>query len=975
MTKEGAIFKKVRLFKVSRELNLSLETVVDHLKSKGYAGAIEGAGPNASIVDEDAYYSLLEAFAADKAAASRLKEKRAQMEVEAAETVLPPVEEPPTPVMEDMVSHVTETQQAEPTVEPPAEEPPAAPALPEPEAAPETFGSDGADAPAAEALPTPDETPAPEAAAPEAAPALAPEAVAAAPETPEAPPEPQPAAETPEAAAPDAPAPDAPVAETPPEAQTPAPETAPEAAMADAVAAPEAAVTDAVASETTLEAPTEEEVLTADRYKLAGTKVVGKIDLNTLDDSAAKKKKRKRKRKGDETDKPAAEEAPRPAVVRPAAPSAADAAGKKKKRKRGPSVDEADVQATMSETLRELEQGVGRTRQRRRKQRRDERAAVREREREHEREQEQVLRVTEFISTGELANLLGVSVTEIISTLFKSGLMVSINQRLDADTISFVADEFGHEVEFITDFEEEDLVDEQDAPEDLEHRAPIVTVMGHVDHGKTSLLDHIRRANVVAGEAGGITQHIGAYRVALPDGRQITFLDTPGHEAFTAMRARGAQVTDIVILVVAADDAVMPQTIEAINHARAAEVPIVVAINKVDKPSANTQRVMQQLADQNVLVEQYGGKVQCSLVSAKAGSGVDELLEKVLLEAEIKELTGNPSRMASGVVIESRLEKGRGNVATVLVQNGTLRVGDTFIAGIYAGRVRAMFDERDKRIDEVGPGQPAMVLGFGGAPEVGDKLVVLKDEREAREIAQRRQQIHREQTLRQRKHITLDEIGRRLALGDFRELNLIIKADVGGSVEAMADALLKLSTAEVAVNIIHSGVGAITESDVMLASASDAIIIGFQVRPIPSARALAEREEIDIRLYSIIYKAIEDVHDALEGLLSPEESERIIGTAEVRNTFRVPKAGTVAGCYIIEGRIHRNDRVRLIRDGVVIFSGHISSLKRFKDDVREVAGGYECGISIENFNDIKVSDQIESFEIVETKRKLEVSPR
>ncbi len=551
-------------------------------------------------------------------------------------------------------------------------------------------------------------------------------------------------------------------------------------------------------------------------------------------------------------------------------------------------------------------------------------------------------------------------------------MMVSINQRLDADTISFVADEYDYDVEFITEFGTDDIVLKEDSPEDLKPRAPIVTVMGHVDHGKTSLLDHIRKANVVAGEAGGITQHIGAYRVEVDEGREITFLDTPGHEAFTAMRARGAKVTDVVILVVAADDAVMPQTIEAINHARAAEVPIIVAINKIDKANANPERVMQQLADQNVLIEQYGGKVQHALVSAIAGTGVDDLLEKVLLEAELLEVTANPDRNADGVVIESRLEKGRGNVATVLVRNGTMRIGDPFIAGIHSGRVRAMFDERDNRITEAGPSQPALVLGFDGAPEAGDQFVVLDDEKEAKEISAKRQQIHREQALRQKKHITLDEIGRRLALGDFQELNLIIKADVGGSVEALSDALQKLSTDEVALSIIHSGVGAINESDVMLASASDAVIIGFQVRPVPGARQLAEREEIDIRLYSVIYDAIEDVHDALEGLLSPAEKEITLGTAEVRDIFKVPKVGTVAGCYVIEGKIRRNDDIRVIRDGVVIYDGDISSLKRFKDDVREVQNGYECGISVENFNDIKVGDHLEGYEVVEEKRTLEV---
>ncbi|MEX1055655.1 MAG: translation initiation factor IF-2, partial [Rhodothermales bacterium] len=682
------------------------------------------------------------------------------------------------------------------------------------------------------------------------------------------------------------------------------------------------------------------------------------------EDDKPKRKKRKRKRK-----KKGAEEGAAVPVTEDAATRAATK--KRAKRKRGPSVDEEDVEQTLQNTLRELEMGASRSRAHRRRSRRERHAEKRDAAEEVRLEQEKVLRVTEFVSTGELANLMSVPVNEVIQSLFKSGMIVSINQRLDADTISFVADEFSFDVEFITEFGTDDIVIEEDREEDLLPRAPIVTVMGHVDHGKTSLLDYIRSANVVAGEAGGITQHIGAYQVETSD-RNITFLDTPGHEAFTAMRARGAKVTDVVVLVVAADDAVMPQTIEAINHAKAAEVPIVVAINKIDKPNANTQRVMQQLSEHNVLVEQYGGKAQCAFVSAKTGEGVPDLLVKILLEADLQELKANPNRNADGIIIESRLEKGRGNVATVLVENGTLRIGDPFVAGINSGRVRAMFDERDNRIEAAGPGQPALVLGFDGAAEAGDQFVVLDDEKEVKEIAQRRQQIHREQSLRQKKHITLDEIGRRLALGDFRELNLIIKGDVGGSVEALSDSLQKLSTEEVALNIIHSGVGAITESDVMLASASDAVIIGFQVRPAPAARLLAEREEIDVRLYSVIYDAIEDVHDALEGLLSPTEKENILGTAEVRDIFKVPKAGTVAGCYVIEGKIRRNDKIRVVRDGVVIYDGSISSLKRFKDDVREVLNGYECGISIENYNDIKVGDHLESYEIVEEKRTLEV---
>ena len=535
-----------------------------------------------------------------------------------------------------------------------------------------------------------------------------------------------------------------------------------------------------------------------------------------------------------------------------------------------------------------------------------------------------------------------------------------------------MADEFDYSVEFITEFGTSDVEIEEDQPESLQTRAPVITVMGHVDHGKTSLLDYIRNANVAVGESGGITQHIGAYKVMLESGRVVTFLDTPGHEAFTAMRARGAKVTDLVILVVAANDSVMPQTIEAINHAKAAEVPIIVAINKVDLPEVNIQRVMQELSDHGVLVEPYGGSVQCANVSAKTGEGIDDLMEKVLLEADLLELTANPERRAQGVVIESRLDRGRGNVATILVQNGSLRVGDPFVAGVFGGRVRAMFDEWDRRINVANPSEPAMVLGLPGQPTVGDQFVGVVDETEARAIAQRRQQIWREQKMRQYKHVRLEDIGRRLALGDFNELNLIIKGDVGGSVEALTDALQKLSNDEVAVKIIHAGVGAITESDVMLASASDAVIIGFQVRPTAGARAVSDREEIDIHTYSIIYDAIEDMRDALEGLLQPEETEKIVGVAEIREVFKVPRIGAVAGCYISEGRIKRSDLVHVLRESIIIYTGRLASLRRFKDDVREVLTGYECGIGIENYNDIKVGDQIEAYQLVETKRTLAV---
>lgn len=551
------------------------------------------------------------------------------------------------------------------------------------------------------------------------------------------------------------------------------------------------------------------------------------------------------------------------------------------------------------------------------------------------------------------------------------GLFVSINQRLDAETISIVAEEFGHKVQFVTVEDVEKIEEEETSnPENLVPRPPVVTVMGHVDHGKTSLLDYIRKSNVVAGEAGGITQHIGAYNVTLPNGKSITFLDTPGHEAFTAMRARGAKLTDVAIIVIAADDSIMPQTVEAINHAQAAGVPMVFAINKIDKPGANPDKIREGLANMNILVEEWGGKYQCQEISAKKGLNIDLLLEKVLLEAEFLELKADPTKKASGTVIEAALEEGRGYVATILVQNGTLRIGDVILAGAYSGKVRAMFNERGQKITEAGPSIPAKVLGLDGAPNAGDKFVVMDDEREAREIANKRQQLIREQSLRAQKHITLDEIGRRLAIGDFKELKIIVKADVDGSAEALTDALLKLSTDKVQVNVIHKAVGAISESDVLLASASDAIIIGFQVRPTLKARQLAEKEEIEIRTYSIIYDAINDVKAAMEGMLAPQYEEKVTCNVEVREVFKISKVGTVAGCYVLDGKITRQTKVRVIRDGVVVYTGNLSSLKRFKEDVKEVAAGFECGLTIENFNDIKVGDIIEGFEMVEIKQKL-----
>ncbi|MVZ67081.1 translation initiation factor IF-2 [Sphingobacterium sp. DK4209] len=582
-----------------------------------------------------------------------------------------------------------------------------------------------------------------------------------------------------------------------------------------------------------------------------------------------------------------------------------------------------------------------------------------------------VLRVTEFVTANELANLMDVPVTQVIATCMSLGMFVSINQRLDAETLAIVADEFGYQIEFIKPEDEEVAeLEEPDTAANLVPRAPIVTVMGHVDHGKTSLLDYIRKANVTKGEAGGITQHIGAYAVKLDDGRRITFLDTPGHEAFTAMRARGAKVTDIVIIVIAADDAVMPQTKEAINHAMAAGSPIVFAFTKVDKAGANPDRIREQLSAMNILVEDWGGKYQSQEISAKTGENVELLLEKVLLEAELLELTADPKKRAVGSVIEAALDKGRGIVTTVLVQGGTLRVGDPILAGSYSGKVKALTNERGERVKEAGPSVPVQILGMSGAPTAGDKLYVLESESEARQVANKRLQLQREQGMRATKHITLDEIGRRLAIGNFKELNIIVKGDVDGSIEALSDSLLKLSTDEIQVNIIHKSVGAISESDVLLASASDAIIIGFQVRPTQGARKLAENEQIDIRLYSIIYDAIEEIRSAMEGMLAPKLEEKIVAEVEIREVFKISKVGTIAGCMVLDGKINRNNDIRVIRDGVVIHTGRLASLKRFKDDVKEVSQGYECGLSIDKFNDMQEKDIVEAFEQVEIKRKL-----
>ena len=704
----------------------------------------------------------------------------------------------------------------------------------------------------------------------------------------------------------------------------------------------------------------EDDVIAAKADKLKGLKVVGKIDLP----SKKEKKKDQPVASSDDKKESKKKKRPRKRIAR------SDKKGKGRRIEKEEPTDK-EIQDKIKATLAKL--SGGKKKSSGSKYRREKRSAIAEAQEEQqkkEQEESKTLKVTEFVSANDLASLMDVPVQEVISTCMDLGMFVSINQRLDAESITVIADEFGYAVDFTSADEELVVEEEKDVEEDLEPRAPIVTIMGHVDHGKTSLLDYIRSAKVTAGEAGGITQHIGAYDVMTESGQKIAFLDTPGHEAFTAMRARGAKVTDIVIIVVAADDDVMPQTKEAINHAQVAGVPIVIAINKIDKPNANPDKIKEALSKINILVEDWGGKYQCQEISAKSGQGVEELLEKVLLEAELLELTANHDKPAVGTVIEASLDKGRGYVATLLVQSGTLRVGDIILAGAYYGRVKAMFDHKANKLKECGPSTPALVLGLDGAPQAGDKFNVMESDREAREIANKREQILREQNIRTKKHITLDEIGRRLAIGSFKELNVIVKGDVDGSVEALSDSLLKLSTEEIQVNIIHKGVGQISESDVLLASTSDAVIVGFQVRPSSSAKKIAENEEIEIRLYSVIYDAINDVKDAMEGMLDPDVEEVIVGNVEVRDVFKISKIGTVAGCMVTDGYIKKKNPIRLIRDGIVIYSGEMGQLKRFKDDVQEVKNGYECGISIKNFNDIKVGDVIESYEEREVKRTL-----
>ena len=728
--------------------------------------------------------------------------------------------------------------------------------------------------------------------------------------------------------------------------------------------------------------------------RLAGVKVVDKIDLSQFD---KKKKKKKRERIGKEGSQKVdvtKVEASNNAAKKDKKdknnhPGAQQQAGgkkdKKNRRDRGGDKFKPMTEAEQEEMQKEIQKQIKETYARmnegkkgnfgakHRKEKRELASQRMQEEMEMQELEQKVLKVTEFVTVNDLATLMNnTPVTKVIGACMSLGMMVSINQRLDAETLVLVAEEFGYEVEFVT----ANLTDAiaqgeaEDTEEDLLPRPPVITVMGHVDHGKTSLLDYIRKANVIAGEAGGITQHIGAYNVKLPDGQRITFLDTPGHEAFTAMRARGAKMTDLAIIIIAADDCVMPQTVEAINHAQAAGVPMVFAINKIDKPGANPDKIREQLSNMNILVEDWGGKYQCQEISAKKGINVDLLLEKVLLEAEMLELKANPNRRASGAVIESSLDKGRGYLATILVQNGTMRVGDVMLSGCFTGRVKAMFNERGQKVEQAGPSTPVSVLGLNGAPTAGETFNIMADEKEAKDIANKREQLIRIQGIKTQKHMTLEEIGRRIAIGNFKELNVIVKGDVDGSVEALSDSIIKLSTEEVRVNVIHKAVGAISESDILLAAASDAIIIGFQVRPMPSARKLAEKEEIEIRLYSVIYDCINELKSGIEGMLEPEQKEVVTATAEVQETFKISKVGTIAGCIVREGKLQRTAKVRVIRDGIVIYTGELGSLKRFKDDVKEVAMGQDCGLNIQGYNDIKIGDVVEAYTIEEIKRTL-----
>lgn len=902
--------KSIRLNKVAREFNLGVHTVVEFLEKKGHT--VE-SNPNTKIPAD--LYALLQAeFGKDKEIKEKSRkvvEQRQERETITLTGAGPqPAVEPKAKEEETVLIHNVPVDEP-PIAPPPAEEQPEPPkaAEPPPPPAPEVI-KPKVEKPAVKVVRKIDleaKAPAKRSEEPASAPAPAPEPVA---------PEAEEKVEAPAAPEPEKPA-----------------------------------------------QPAEPETIRANVQKLAGLKTVGKIELPV-------ERERKPSDRGS-----AAERGRRKRIVKPG-PVNIDRAVQQEQRTPGPGgrpgeLDENAVKRKVSETLARLTGGGKSKGSKLRRGKRDQRFQRMEEEMAARELAGKTIKVTEFVTASELASMIGVNVTDIIKACFSLGMMVSINQRLDAETLSVIAEEYGFNVEFVGAEVQENIPQEEDDPSRIQSRPPIVTVMGHVDHGKTSLLDYVRKANVIAGEAGGITQHIGAYGVTLENGKRITFLDTPGHEAFTAMRARGAQVTDIAIIVIAADDNVMPQTREAINHAQAAGVPMVFAFNKIDKEGANPDKIREELSQMNILVEEWGGKYQSQEISAKHGQGVEQLLEKVLLEAEMLDLKADPGKRAHGVVIESTLEQGRGYVTTILVDSGTLRKGDVILAGQFSGRVRNMFNERGQQVAEAGPSTPVGILGLDGAPNAGDQFHVFEDERDARQIATRRQQLQREQGIRTHKHITLDEIGRRLAIGDFKELNIIVKGDVDGSVEALTDSLLKLTTESIKVNVIHKAVGPIAESDILLASASDAVVVGFQVRPTPGARKLAEAEEIDIRLYSIIYDAIEEIKQAMEGMLAPKEVEKVTGTAEVRETFKISKVGTVAGCYVLDGKIERKNKVRVIRDGIVVYTGDLDALKRFKDEVKEVTHGYECGLSIKNFNDIKVGDHVEAFEVVEVKRSLD----
>ena len=987
--------KMMRLSQVARILNVGTATIVDYLSAEGFK--VE-SNPNTKL-DSAQINSLAKEYGADKLMNSGGRQKpAAEPEPEKKEEKQNNEEEvlyfrtPPAPVVENKE-------------EKPAEKPIEEKNIPIEAKLPgiKVVGKIDLDGRRPAVPPKPEAKPAPAAKETPAAPKPEP-VVAKAPEPKEEKPAPPP--EPAKAQPVEAVQPAEPVAKPaagPPPASTPPAEKAPEARVEEpAVAKPKPAVTAQVEAKPPKKeaAPAEaddeddDEVIEAKGKQLRGLKVVGKIELpserNKKKDGATgetgdKKRRRKRKRIRDNRSEatpvagaPAASTpVPRTTTTAKSTASSAGTAARGKSTRRGgrrEEVSDKEVADNIKATMARMGSGTV-TQQRGRAARNRRRDRADQDDSNFDQNETKILRVTEYISANELASLMDVSVQEVISVCLSMGMFVSINQRIDAEAITFIADEFGYEVEFISAEEEiqNEVVDIVDDPADLEERAPIVTIMGHVDHGKTSLLDYIRSENVASGEAGGITQHIGAYSVQTKSGKQVTFLDTPGHEAFTAMRARGAKVTDVVIVVIAADDSVMPQTREAINHAQVAGVPIVFAFSKVDKAGANTEKIREELSQMNYLVEDWGGKYQSQEISSKSGMGIDDLLEKVLLEAELLELQANPDRRAVGTVVEASLDKGRGYVTTILVQAGTLKVGDIILAGAHHGRVKAMTDHLGKKLRKAGPSDPVQVLGLNGAPQSGDKFNVMEQERDARDLANKREQILREQTIRSRKHITLEEIGRRKAIGSFKELNLIVKGDVDGSVEALSDSLLQLSTSEIQVNTIHKAVGQISESDVNLAIASDAIIVGFQVRPSPSAKRMAEQEQIEIRHYSVIYQAIDEIKDAMTGMLAPTVEETVTGNIEIREVFKISRVGTIAGCYVTDGFVKRNNKIRIIRDGIVVHTGEIDSLKRFKDDVSEVRAGYECGLNIKNFNDIEEGDIIESFELREVKRTLKDS--